>query len=93
MNVLKSYEFKKRLKERFDLDYEDINLSKMEIYSKKNLMYCPYKSINIKLPKKPDNMFYLVDESKNLLIAGCKNENSVSLNTAMYLSGSAEGYY
>jgi len=93
MNVLKSYEFQKRLKERFDLDYEDINLSKMEIFSKKNLKYCPYKSINTKLPKKPDNMFYLVDESKNLLIAGSKNENSVSLNTAMYLSGSDGGYY
>ena len=93
MTILRSYEFEKRLKERFDLEYEEINLTKMEIFSKKTLKFCPYKSINIKLPKKPDNQFYLVDEEKNLLIAGCKNENSITLSTVMYLSGIVDGYY
>lgn len=86
-NVRITKEMKVRLKERFGMNVSELNPSKMSLWCKGNVKYCPYVTVTRKLMNAKENTFFLVDESINLMISGLKLENTTPLTTSMYLNG------
>lgn len=86
-NVRITKEMKVRLKERFGMNVSELNPSKMSLWCKGNVKYCPYVTVTRKLMNAEKNAFFLVDESINLMISGLKLENTTPLTTSMYLNG------
>lgn len=87
-NVRITKEMKLRLKERFGMNVSELNPSKMSLWCKGNVKYCPYVTVTRKLMNSNnENAFFLVDESINLMISGLKLKNRTPLTTSMYLDG------
>ena len=78
---------------RFGVNFNDLNVKEFTLYSEKNVDKCPYTMVNNKISKKP-NTLYLVNEMKNMVIAGkvCGQKmDKVSFKTVLYLDGK-DGY-
>lgn len=92
-NVKFSFESKKRLKERFGKTVSDLKANDFSLYCKGNINSCPYVTVSRKLlMSNYDNVFYLVSEKLNMMIAGYKYENKPTVfSTVMYLDG-RDGY-
>lgn len=91
MNKLKiNEELLWRLKGRFNESVNDLDLDTFEVYSKNNINTCPYVVVRNKIQNNPFS-FYLVNEMKNMAIAGKKFGKESILNTVLYLDG-REGY-
>ena len=88
-NIKLSKRFIKSLKNKFGINFSDIDTTKLDFFSLNNIDKCPYILVKYKLelaskfPNSTTNLFCLVDETINLVISGTTNNETGVINLSI----------